>query len=282
MSWLLIHLHYNILTGVRTISTTLMIKNHESVIDYIFVLDALNFCFWQSDWEYDTLATSLKNILINDPNAFKPENLLKLDFATFKATVFLGVEFPLIKERLRLIHELANSCIKYHKGEFSNIVKSANNSTEELVETIARTFLGFQDHAIYEGEQVFFYKRAQILVGDIWGAFRGEGLGFFKDTNCLTMFADYRVPQILVHLGIMEYSQELKDLINDKTVLEHGGKHEVEIRAGTVVAVEILRELLNQKGVKYSSIEIDWLLWQKGEAIKDQIFPHHRTLSIFY
>lgn len=40
--------------------------------------------------------------------------------------------------------------------------------------------------------QVTFYKRAQILVADIWGCFEGQGIGFFADIDCITMFADYR------------------------------------------------------------------------------------------
>ena len=66
--------------------------------------------------------------------------------------------------------------------------------------------MGFQDHTIYDGVQVFFYKRAQILVGDIWGAFKGQGLGKFEDIDKITMFADYRVPQILLELDILVYS----------------------------------------------------------------------------
>jgi hypothetical protein len=29
---------------------------------------------------------------------------------------------------------------------------------------------GFRDHAVYRGRQVYFYKRAQILVADLWAA----------------------------------------------------------------------------------------------------------------
>jgi len=34
---------------------------------------------------------------------------------------------------------------------------------------------------IYKGCQVHFYKRAQILIGDIYGRYKGTGLGEFKD-----------------------------------------------------------------------------------------------------
>jgi hypothetical protein len=38
----------------------------QSLLDYIFVLDSLNFCFWPSTWEYDNLANALKKVLDKD------------------------------------------------------------------------------------------------------------------------------------------------------------------------------------------------------------------------
>ena len=57
--------------------------------------------------------------------------------------------------------------------------------------------------------QVFFYKRAQIFVADIHGAFTGQGLGKFHDVGLLTMFADYRVPVVLQVAGVLQYSPSL-------------------------------------------------------------------------
>jgi hypothetical protein len=57
--------------------------------------------------------------------------------------------------------------------------------------------MNFQDHSIYEGHQIHFYKRGQILIKDIHGRFNGTGVGEFKDIDELTMFPDYRVPQVL-------------------------------------------------------------------------------------
>jgi len=36
------------------------------------------------------------------------------------------------------------------------------------------------------------YKRAQILIADIWACCEGQGLGAFDDIDSITMFADYR------------------------------------------------------------------------------------------
>ena len=49
-----------------------------------------------------------------------------------------------------------------------------------------------------------------------------------------------------------------------------------------VEGVEQIKARLNELGVNWTSVEIDWLLWQVGEEQKDSIKPHHRTLSIFY
>jgi hypothetical protein len=35
---------------------------------------------------------------------------------------------------------------------------------------VVKNFSGFRDEAVYNGEQVFFYKRAQILCSDLIGA----------------------------------------------------------------------------------------------------------------
>ena len=50
----------------------------------------------------------------------------------------------------------------------------------------------------------------------------------------------------------------------------------------TVIAVELLREELVKRGVNIYVLELDWFLWQWGERIKEEILPHHRTLTIYY
>ena len=66
------------------------------------------------------------------------------------------------------------------------------------------------------GVQVFFYKRAQIFVADLFGAFEGQGLGAFHDISALTMFADYRVPVVLRLMGILRYSPALAALVSSR------------------------------------------------------------------
>jgi hypothetical protein len=87
-----------------------------------------------------------------------------------------------------------------------------------------------------------------------------------------------RVPQILRSLDILQYSKGLSERIDSFVVIPWGTDEESAIRAATVIAVERIRERLSVCGV----IELDWLLWNKGEILKDELRPHHRTLSIYY
>lgn len=64
-------------------------------------------------------------------------------------------------------------------------------------------------YCLFQGKAVSFYKRAQILVADFWGIMEARGQGDIINMDWLTMFADYRVPQALVYLGALRYSDKL-------------------------------------------------------------------------
>ena len=98
------------------------------IIDYIFVLDSLNFCFWPSDWEYDNLARSLKKLALNDPNCFKPKNMKDWTLEYVREKIFDDKDFPLIDERLRILKEVSEVALACFDGEFENVFKRANNS----------------------------------------------------------------------------------------------------------------------------------------------------------
>jgi len=62
---------------------------------------------------------------------------------------------------------------------------------------------------------VALYKRAQILVADIWACCAGAGYGAFSDIDSITAFADYRVPQLLVSFNVLQYSDSLTDMLHN-------------------------------------------------------------------
>ena len=254
---------------------------------YIFVLDALNFCFWPTqDLEYDYLASALKEVFMKDEKNFDADFLKNMNEDTLKSW-FPRFEIPLLHARMCRLQELGTVLSEKFDGLACNVVFSAENDAVALVRIITENFPGFRDAYVNpkSGDYVHFYKRAQILVGDIWAAYDRPKEGhqyYLRNMEELTTFADYRVPQLLRNMGILKYNPELEKIIDNYKIIECGSTVEMEIRASTIIAVDMLHKILLSKGFHIKVIELDWLLWQKGEKIKDTIKPHHRTLTIFY
>lgn len=256
---------------------------------YIFVLDSLNFCFWEAKeyFEYDTLAISLKKVLESNENVFDPISLINISQEEIQSWFGDNI-IPNIEARQIALQELGQVLIDQFNGNILELIHQANHSAVQLVYLIIQSLPSFRDTAIYKGRRIDFYKRAQILVGDLWAAF-GKSTNIndyisFYDIDQLTMFADYRVPQILRQLGILEYSEELANLIDNHQILSFGSEYEIEIRAATIIAVEMIHQRLKENNIHILIIELDWLLWQQGEELNNrkELLPHHRVQTIYY
>jgi len=70
------------------------------------------------------------------------------------------------------------------------------------------------------------------------------------------MFADYRVPQILHHLRILDYPSSLMQVLQSGAELTPGCREEVSLRAASIIAVERVREQIVQS-LKQGSTNID-------------------------
>ncbi|KXZ54661.1 hypothetical protein GPECTOR_4g727 [Gonium pectorale] len=260
-------------------------------VQYLLVVDALNFCFWpDEELEYEHLSLGVKASLERDPTVLDAERLMWISGDEVQALLGWPRKVPLQEERARLLREVGGALMQHFDGQAANMVRQAGGSALALVQLLAQVCPGFRDHAVYQGHQVFLYKRAQIFVGDVYGAFGGEGLGEFWDIDQLTMFADYRVPVVLRTMGVLRYSPELeqKGAILRGELIAAGSEEEVEVRACTVAAVEALREAIAAKylGVPGAqlphAIQLDWWLWELGERERKSHPPHHRTLTVYY
>lgn len=56
-------------------------------------------------------------------------------------------------------------------GSLCSLIKQAHGSAVQLLGILTASFPNFQDHSVYRGHQVHFYKRPQILIGDIYAKF---------------------------------------------------------------------------------------------------------------
>ncbi|XP_068329910.1 uncharacterized protein [Pyrus communis] len=256
--------------------------NGPLTVQYLFVLDALNFCFWpDKDLNYDNLAAGLKAAIQNDKSVFDADRLQKYTGPELRELLKWPRSLPLEDERVRLLHEVGFELERSFDGKASNLVESCGKSAVKLVALVTRHFPGFRDHSVYKGHQVFLYKRAQIFAADLWGAFGGQGYGEFYDIGSITIMADYIVPAVLQQLGVLKYSATLASAIKANSQIVAGSEEEVELRACSIYAVEKMKELISMKsGKQVLSIELDLWLWSFG--IQCPALQHHRTLSIYY
>ncbi|KAJ6916428.1 hypothetical protein NC652_018971 [Populus alba x Populus x berolinensis] len=222
--------------------------NGPLTVQYLFVLDTLNFCFWpDKNLNYDDLASGLKEALENDKSVFDADHLQKFTGLQLRNLLKWPRPLPLEDERVRLLHEVGFELERSFGGKASNLVESCGRSAAKLVATIASHFAGFRDHSVYKGHQIFLYKRAQIFAADLYGAFKGQGYGDFNDISSITIFADYIVPAMLRKLGVLKYSSTLASIIESNKEIVSGSEEEVELRACSIYAVEKMRDLISVK-----------------------------------
>jgi hypothetical protein len=230
---------------------------------------------------YWALAASLRRALDAGEPLCDPTYLATRADASHLLVGKDGTRIPLPEARRAAIREVGRGILHACEGSFLCCVEQAGRSAAALVRLVAERFPSFRDVAAYEGREIPFYKRAQILVSDLWGAFEGEGPGAFDDLDVLTMFADYKVPQVLHGLGVLAYGPGLEAALAAKEVMPYGDPREVEIRAASVQAVEAIREALDRRGLALDAFDLDWRLWALGQG-RDWPLPYHRTRSVAY
>ncbi len=268
----------------------------ERTVNWILALDALNFCFWapkdQPRWSIEYHGETLNGYMAEAAalkRAVEEENVPLWD-ATFLSTmsekmlahIFRGEQtIPLFEQRLQNIREVGRVLLAQFDGQFTHAIEQAGGSAVKLAVMLAQDFPSFNDVAFYRKQKIRFYKRAQICVADLYGAFGGKSWGAFTDLNQLTAFADYKVPQVLRDLGVLEYHPALAERIDNQELLEAGSEEEIEIRAATVWACELLQREMLHLDHPITAAEIDLRLWLLGQQ-SSEMQPYHRTRTIYY
>ena len=193
-----------------------------------------------------------------------------------------NVQIPLFEERLNIIREVGSVLLKKFDGDFTNLVREANGDSQKLLTLIIENFPSFEDDSMYKGKRVYFYKRAQLLVSDIYQAFEGHEFGRLKNINELTACADYKLPFVLRRLGIFSYSDYLANKIDNQIQIDKDSEEEVEIRANTIWVVELIKQKVKKKIVHADSIHINDHIWMISQKKLKNDKPYHLTRTTAY
>ncbi len=262
-------------------------------VDYFMLFSALNFCFWGSPkWtveyqgkHYDGafgLFAALKRAIEEGVPIWEGEYLAMFNKSDLASILRGNVKIPLLEERFHICREAGRALSKHFAGRFNRVVDRAEGSAVKLIGLLLEYFPSFDDSVEWEDGKVLFYKRAQLAPTLIYERWNGRGAGSFSDIDLLTASADYKIPQVLRKLGILEYVNGLDQMVDEGRFIPNRSREEIEIRASTIMAVEMILANLQKRVAGLDSQKIDRLLWWIGQKRGPADKPYHKTRTIFY
>ncbi len=256
----------------------------ETIINFLLVYESIDFSFWGNPkWTINTEngkedgSIALLYALLNYVKERNTTDFSNITKEEFKEILKGNIEIPLFEERYNIIRNVSNIVNKKMNGNFYTFIKGVTLDTE-LFEIIVKYFSNFKDERIYNNREIYFYKLAQLLTSDILHI-RERKENIKVDYSHLVGCSDYKIPQVMRGLGILEYSDKLSNIIDNKKEIEVNLEYEVEIRANMLVAIDLIKKKLDNK---VCAIDINDYIWSQGRNKTIELKPYHLTRNTNY
>ena len=261
---------------------SLLDLNCEEIINFLLIYHTIgDYCFWgDPKWEIKTQDGKIIDgsyaMLYLLMKRYKSRKSFDMSEEEFKEFLKGNVEIPLFKDRYQNL-VIMNNFLRERKMSFYELIKNFYND-EDLIDFIISNFSYFKDESEYKGRTIYFYKRAQLLASDVLHV--RKILEHVKvDFSHLQGCADYKIPQVMRCMGILEFNNELANLVDNKIELREGSKMEVEIRANDLIVLDYMAKKLNEK---VSRMDLNDYIWLLGQDKSKMNKPYHRTLTKHY
>ncbi len=177
------------------------------------------------------------------------------------ADVLLKSNITLLKSRIETLKDVFDFCNFDLYGKAYNNVQSSIKMLK----------------AIPSFKQDIFFKKGlfAIMMSNRMMPFLIDNNYDYSDSmNKLPVPSDYQIPKMLRHFELIEYSDELSQLIEDDKIIPENSKMELDIRSATIQAVELLAKSNNK-----SPNTVDAYLFSKRKSCHDK---HHLTITTNY
>ncbi len=201
------------------------------------------------------------------------EDLAAMTRAEIAAAVGQDPDHDLIGHFAVHLRELGTRVRDEHAGSYLEFARSGDGSAVALAKRLA-SWPTWHDVSPYDGEDVPFFKRAQIAAADLALA----GIAPADDLPDLTLFADNLVPHVLRIDGVLEFDAGLVARIDAEELIEHDSPEEVEIRACALHACELLVAAHGST----TATAVDNVLWHRGAGPRYKAVPRHRARTTAY
>jgi hypothetical protein len=252
----------------------------DDTLAFVLLLDAINFGSGYFPKlrkrpgmsGYFTVASSLKD-RFDAQGALDPRALREVSAGDCAALFDQDPREPAAAELMSLFAQALNDLGTYVErsfgGRYRPLVEAADGSAEALIGVLA-------EMPFYR--DVPFYKRAQLTSADLSTA----GVASFRDLERLTIFADNLVPHVLRMDGVLRYEAELLARIEREELIASGSVEEIEIRGCALHAVELISAELRGAGEPVTPMQLDYVLWNRGQQPSYKARPRHRARSVYY
>lgn len=248
----------------------------KEIILLVFMIESMNFCFWKEPiFIYKNNRKSMAMFELFIEAVLNNKKLLNLEYLknlTYNDLISIfRIEEGNLKNRynslMYTVNKINNTEIFYK--DLFNI-----KTTDELYKYIT-SFENFNDISIYKGKEIYFYKRATLLVSDLF-ELSDTIKNNIRNIDTVLGCADYVIPRGLHKEGILEYDKSLEYMIDNYIEIKKDSEYEVEIRAFTLYVIEYVKNKINNN---INSARWDNIIWNNFHS-KNGI--SHRTDTIFY
>jgi len=268
-------------------------EDDDTLAGQILLFNAINFCYWgEPRWEVEytgewwdgalAMLDVIRRAWAEGIPLLDGAYLARLSEAEFEHILRGRGRLHLMPERLAVWREVGQALSAEFDGRFTNLIAAADGDALSLVRLLVERFPSFDDVRTLEGSSIPFYKRAQLTAAQLYEAFGGCSWGRLARTDLLTVFADYKLPQVLRRMGILVYDADLSKTVDSQTLIPAGDRREAEIRLATVWSAELMRRALVLRMPHVTALHLDYWLWYAGRDQGPGVKPYHRTRTTAY
>jgi hypothetical protein len=219
---------------------------------------------------YATMAAGVTDRFAGE-GPWSVEVLQAIDAKAIAAIAGQDPEHPLMPQFAVALRDVGDHIGREYDGRFRGPAEASAD-----IPGLAGTFTTwdtFADISRYEGRAIPFFKRAQLAAADL----QRTGVANLTGLDRLTAFADNLIPHVLRVDGILQLDPNLTAHIETEALLEHDSPEEIELRACTVQAVELLAA-----AGPLTPADIDSTLWNRGRADRYKSLPRPRSRNTAY
>lgn len=266
--------------------------SRQDCANFVLRTDALNFCFWSDEpWEVEyrgkrwtrtfAMVAGVLRAIEADRAWLDPKRWVAATEADVER-IFAGRgTIPLLAQRLTAFWETGAVLLEHYAGRFDALVDAVGGDARRVAYRLGEEFASFRDIAEYDGAPVAFLKRAQICAADLHRTWLANGHGGLANMDALTVFADYRLPQLMRDEGLIVLDKEFAARIDRGEEIPAQSPEEIELRAATIWVGKLLANALAATGQATPMWELDYVLWVLARRPEVRV-PHHRTITQFY